>query len=91
MRARVRLVRPRDRLLRELTDGSARGRICISCKKVTLSGVFAGQRVGIKQADEKVGPASFMTCELGHLDEHACRLQPINDPFAPNVLLMPRA
>ena len=66
------------------------GRICLNRKKGSLSTVFAGQKVGIKQVDEKLWLASFMTCDLGYFDEHACRLEPIDDPFAPNVLPMSR-
>lgn len=66
------------------------GRICIRRKKVNLSTVFAGQKVGIKQVDDKLWLASFMTYDLGYFDEYACRLEPIENPFGKNVLPMSR-
>ena len=66
------------------------GRICIRRKKVNLSTVFAGQNVGIKQVDDKLWLASFMSHDLGFFDEDTCRLEPIADPFGRNVLPMSR-
>jgi putative transposase len=62
------------------------GRICLRRKKVNLSTVFAGQKVGIKQVEEKLWLASFMSYDLGYFDEDACRLEPIENPFAAKVL-----
>jgi putative transposase len=31
-----------------------RGRICVGRRKINLSAVFAGQRVGIKEVSEKI-------------------------------------
>jgi putative transposase len=62
------------------------GRICLNRKKVNLSTVFAGQKVGIKQVDDKLWLASFMSYDLGYFDEDACRLEPIENPFAAKVL-----
>ncbi len=67
---------------------TACGRLCLNRKKVNLSTVFAGQKVGIKQVDDKLWLASFMTCDLGYFDEDACRLEPIAHPFGKNVLPM---
>ena len=64
------------------------GRICLKCKKVNLSSVFAGQKVGIKQVDDKLWLVSFMAYDLGYFDEDTCRLEPINNPFGKNVLPM---
>jgi len=69
---------------------TACGRICIRRKKINLSTVFAGQKVGIKQVEDKLWLASFMSYDLGYFDEDACRLEPINDPFGKNVLPMSR-
>ena len=38
------------------------GRICFNRQKINLSQVFAGQKVGIKQVDERIWLASFMQC-----------------------------
>jgi putative transposase len=62
------------------------GRICIAQKKVNLSVVFAGQKVGIKQVDDRIWLTSFMSYDLGYFDEDACRLEPIANPFAAKVL-----
>ncbi len=67
---------------------TACGRICLNRKKVNLSTVFAGQKVGIKQVDDKLWLASFMSYDLGYFDEDTCRLEPIEDPFGQNVLPM---
>ena len=66
------------------------GRICIKRKKINLSTVFAGQKVGIRQVDDRLWLASFMTYDLGYFDEDTCRLEPIDDPFGKNVLPMSR-
>ena len=64
------------------------GRICVRHKKVNLSTVFAGQKLGITQVDDKLWLATFMTYDLGYFDEVACRLEPIANPFGPKVLPM---
>jgi hypothetical protein len=55
-------------------------------KKVNLSNVFARQKVGIKQVDDRLWLTSFMTYDLGYFDEDSCRLEPIEDPFGSKVL-----
>jgi putative transposase len=67
---------------------TACGRICLNRKKVNLSTVFAGQKIGIKQVDDTLWLASFMTYDLGYFDEDACRLEPIQNPFGQKVLPM---
>jgi hypothetical protein len=41
------------------------GRICIGRRKVNLSHVFAGQKVGIKEVSEKIWLVTFMHYDLG--------------------------
>lgn len=41
---------------------TACGRICFNGCKINLSGVFAGQNVGIKQIAEKVWLVSLLSC-----------------------------
>ena len=48
----------------------------------------AGQRVGIKQVDDRLWLASFMHYDPGYFDEDACRLEPIANPFGAKVLPM---
>ena len=64
------------------------GRICYNRRKINLSQVFAGQRVGVKQVDDKIWLVSFMHYDLGYFDHETCRLEPIENPFSPKVLPM---
>ena len=47
---------------------TACGRICMHRKKINISVVFAGQRLGIKEVDEGIWLVSFMTHHLGYID-----------------------
>ena len=64
------------------------GRICFNRKKINLSTVFAGQKVGIKQVADKIWLVSFMQYDLGYFDHQTCRLEPIDNPFKAKVLPM---
>ena len=64
------------------------GRICYQRRKVNLSQVFAGQKVGVKQTADHVWLVSFMDYDLGYFDDETCRLEPIDDPFGPRLLPM---
>ena len=64
------------------------GRICYNRRKINLSQVFAGQRVGVKQVDDTIWLVSFMHYDLGYFDHETCRLEPIENPFSPKVLPM---
>jgi len=64
------------------------GRICFKTRKINLSQVFAGQRVGIKQVDDRLWLVSFMDYDLGYFDDTECRLEPIDNPFGPKLLPM---
>jgi putative transposase len=64
------------------------GRIGFKNRKVNLSQVFAGQQVGVRQADEHICLVSFMHYDLGYFDDETCRLEPIDNPFGPTVLPM---
>jgi transposase InsO family protein len=57
------------------------GRICLHRKRVNLSQVFAGQRVGIKEVDEGIWIVSFMHYDLGYIDLEQKTLQPLDNPF----------
>jgi putative transposase len=48
--------------------------------------VFAGQRVGVTQVGERIWLVTFMQYDLGYFDDETCRLEPIENPFGPNVL-----
>jgi hypothetical protein len=64
------------------------GRICFKKRKVNLSQVFAGQRVGVKQVTDHIWLVTFMEYNLGYFDAETCRLEPIDNPFGPKVLPM---
>ena len=64
------------------------GRICLKRRKINLSQVFAGQKVGIKQVEDHLWLASFMHYDLGYFDDETCRLEPIANPFGAKVLPM---
>jgi putative transposase len=64
------------------------GRICFKTRKINLSHVFAGQKVGIKQVDDHIWLVSFMQYDLGYFDDETARLEPINNPFGATVLPM---
>jgi putative transposase len=64
------------------------GRICFNWRKVNLSQVFAGQRVGVRQITDRIWLVSFMEYDLGYFDDETCRLEPIDNPFSPKVLPM---
>jgi len=56
--------------------------------KITLSTVFAGQKVGVKQVADQVWLVSFMDYDLGFFDEETTRLEPIANPSEAKVLSM---
>ena len=64
------------------------GRICMGRRKINLSTVFAGQKVGIKQTDDRIWLVSFMTYDLGYFDDETQRLEPLENPFGAKVLPM---
>jgi transposase InsO family protein len=67
---------------------TACGRICMHRKKINLSYVLAGQRVGIKEVDEGIWIVSFMHYDLGYIDLEQKSLQPLDNPFGARLLPM---
>jgi hypothetical protein len=59
------------------------GRICMHNKKVNLSQVFSGQKLGLKEVEENVWLVSFMKYDLGYVDLEEKCLQPLENPFGP--------
>jgi hypothetical protein len=57
-------------------------------RKINLSQVCAGQRVGIKQVDDRLWLVSFMDYDLGYVDDTECRLEPLDNPFGAKLLPM---
>ena len=65
------------------------GRICFGNRKVSLSAVFAGQFIGIREVADEVWLVSFMDYDLGFFDKTEDRVEPVGvNPFAPKVLPM---
>jgi putative transposase len=62
---------------------TTRGRIGSNRRKISLGQVFAGQTVGIKQADDRVRLVSLMDCDLGYIDDEICRVEPVANPCGP--------
>ena len=61
------------------------GRICMHRKRVNISTVLAGQRLGIKEVDDGIWIVSFMRYDLGFIDLEQKTLQPIDNPFGPGL------
>ena len=65
------------------------GRICIGSRKISLSRVFAGQYIGIREIADEIWLVSFMDYDLGFFDQTEDRVEPVGkNPFAPKVLPM---
>lgn len=57
------------------------GRICMHRKKINISHVLAGQKLGIKEVDDAAWLVSFMRYDLGYIDLEQRTLQTIDNPF----------
>jgi hypothetical protein len=64
---------------------TACGRICMHRKKINISTVMAGQRLGLKEVDDGIWVVSFMDYDLGYIDLEQKTLQPIDNPFGSRV------
>ena len=64
------------------------GRICLGRRKINLSQVFAGQKVGVKEVSDKIWLVTFMHYDLGYFDHETCRVEPADNPFEAKVLPM---
>jgi hypothetical protein len=54
-------------------------------KKINLSTVLAGQRLGIKEVDDDIWIVTFMHYDLGFIDLEQRTLQPLDYPFGIGV------
>jgi Integrase core domain len=61
------------------------GRICMLRKKINISTVLAGQRLGIKEVDDGIWLVSFMHYDLGYIDLEQRTLQTLDNPFGPRL------
>jgi len=57
------------------------GRLCLHRKKISISKVLAGQKLGIKEVDDGIWLTSFMQYDLGYIDLEQKTLQTIDNPF----------
>src|ERR1700757_209915 len=62
---------------------TACGRLCLHRKKINISTVLAGQKLGIKEVDDGIWLVSFMHYDLGYFDLEQKTLQPLDNPFGP--------
>jgi hypothetical protein len=53
------------------------GRVCIYRKKINISIVLAGQKLGLKEVDDGIWLVSFMHYDLGYIDLEQKTLQTI--------------
>jgi hypothetical protein len=60
---------------------TACGRICMHGKKINISTVLAGQKLGIKEVDDGIWLVSFRHYDLGYIDLEQRTLQTIDNPF----------
>jgi hypothetical protein len=54
-------------------------------KRVNISIVLAGQRLGINELDDGIWIVSFMRYHLGFIDLEQKILQPLDNPFGPGL------
>ena len=50
-------------------------------KKINISTVLAGQRLGIKEVDDGIWLVTFVHYDLGYIDLEQKTLQTIDNPF----------
>jgi hypothetical protein len=67
---------------------TAYGRLCLHRKRINLSTVVAGQKLGIKEVDEGIWLVSFMQPDFGYFDLAQKTLQPLHNPFGTRLLPM---
>lgn len=64
---------------------TACGRICMHRKKINISTVLAGQKLGIKEVDDGIWLVTFINYDLGYIDLEQKTLQTIDTPFGSSV------
>ena len=64
------------------------GRICIGRRKINLSRVFAGQKVGVREVSEHIWLVTFMHYDLGFFDDQCTRVECAPNPFSAKVSAM---
>src|SRR6201990_2486789 len=64
---------------------TACGRLCLHRKRINVSTVLAGQRLGIREVDDGIWLVSFSHYDLGYFDLEQKTLQPLDNPFGPRL------
>jgi hypothetical protein len=64
------------------------GRLCFGGRKITLSQVFAGQAVGVREVTDHIWLISFMHYDLGFFDDQGTRVECAPNPFSAKVSAM---
>ncbi len=64
---------------------TACGRLCLHRKKINISTVLAGQKLGINEVDDGIWLVSFLPYDLGYFDLEQRTLQPLDTPFGPRL------
>ena len=59
------------------------GRLCMGPRKINLSQVFAGQKVGVSEVEDNIWLISFMHYDLGFFDDQTVAS---NAPRTPSLL-----
>ena len=67
---------------------TACGRICLGRRKINLSHVFAGQKIGIREVANLIWLVTFMHYDLGFFDHETGRVECADNPFKAKVLPM---
>ena len=67
---------------------TACGRICMHRKKINISTVLAGQKLGIKEVEDGIWLVTFLDYDLGYIDLEQRILQTTDNPFGPRLLPM---
>ena len=57
-------------------------------KRINVSTVLAGQRLGIKKVDDGIWIVIFMQYDLGFIDLEQKNLQPLDNPFGTRLSSM---
>ncbi len=65
---------------------TACGCLCLHRKRINISTVLAGQRLGIKEVDDGIWLASFMHYDLGYFDLEQKTLATPRLPLRPKVV-----
>lgn len=64
---------------------TACGRLCLHRKRINISTVLAGQKLGIKEVDDGIWLVSFMHYDRGYFDLEQKTLQSLDNPFGPRL------